>query len=206
MGYNVIVPNDAENIAERRTKGNGTMTENVTAPGQEENERKRQRSALLGSAAALLLKLVVFAVLLIIFFGYVFGVTMNTSVGMQPSFRRGDMLLYFRMANRFAADDVVLIRYEGDLLPERVIALPGDIVDVTEDGLLVNGACVKEPKAVGETLRVGGAVEYPLTVPEGKLFVLGDNREYAADSRAFGCVDAETICGQVVGLFRRHGL
>jgi len=41
-------------------------------------------------------------------------------------------------------------------------------------------------------------IEFPLVVPEGQLFVLGDNREYSCDSRNFGCIDKDNIEGKVV--------
>lgn len=167
---------------------------------------EKQKRSLNRNLQTLLIRLAAFAVLMVIMFGYVFGVTTNASVGMQPSFRQGDLLFFFRAEKSFATDDVVLIRYQGDLLPERVIAVAGDVVDITEKGLLVNGVKANEKNAAGETELLGTSVAFPLTVPEGQLFVLGDNRGSAADSRIFGCVEEKDVVGLVIGLFRRRGL
>ena len=87
---------------------------------------------------------------------------------------------------------------------ERVVAVAGDTVDITADGLMINGAIVQEPHAAGETTQFAEGVTFPLTVPQGQVFVLGDNREHATDSRIFGCIDIADIDGRVMGLFRRR--
>ncbi|MBQ5959765.1 MAG: signal peptidase I [Firmicutes bacterium] len=86
----------------------------------------------------------------------------------------------------------------------RIVAVAGDTVDIEAGGLIVNGAMVQEPRAVGETTSFVDAVTFPLTVPEGEVFVLGDNRPNATDSRIFGCVRIADIDGRLVGLFRRR--
>lgn len=182
------------------------MSEKTTVRARQESGKKGQSCPVLRALLTLLLKAAVFTVFLVILFGYVFGLITNADVGMQPSFRQGDLILFYRMADSFVSGDVVLIRCGDETKLERVIAVPGDIVNIDAEGLLLNGAQVRETNAEGETRRLGSAVSYPLIVPDGKLFVLGDNRENALDSRAFGCVDIGDVQGKVIGLFRRRGL
>ena len=96
--------------------------------------------------------------------------------------------------------DIVAFYYNNKILVKRVIAKPGDWVDIAEDGTVyVNSKEISEPyirvKAFGET-----NITLPYQVPESKLFVMGDNRDVSVDSRntAVGCVAEEQIVGKIV--------
>ncbi len=77
---------------------------------------------------------------------------------------------------------------------KRVIGLPGDVIDIRDGEVYVNG--VKELKAYVVGLTPGFSQEYPLMVPEGHLFVMGDNRGISKDSRSFGCIDFRSVDGK----------
>lgn len=189
-----------------REKGKCRMAKRVSETAGEVPEKKKQLRSLLNQILMLLLKLAVFAVMAVILFGYVFGLTRNSGLGMQPSFCDGDLVLFYRIAGTYSADEVVVVRYRGEKLLERVVAVAGDEVDITAYGLMINGAPIQEPDVWGETTQFEEGVSFPLRVPEGKVFVLADNREHATDSRVFGCVDTEDVYGRVIGLFRRRNL
>lgn len=96
--------------------------------------------------------------------------------------------------------DVIAFYYNNNILVKRVIANPGDWVDMDEDGdVYVNNVLTDEPylseKAYGET-----NIEFPYQVPEGRVFVMGDNRSVSIDSRntSIGCVAQEQIVGKIV--------
>ena len=163
-----------------------------------------KHSPLIRSLIALLLKLAIMALLAVVLLFYVFGLTRNMSLNMQPALQDGDLALYYRIVPQYTSGDVVVIRYQEHDLTERVIAVEGDTVDITDDGLVVNGSVVQEPNVLGETTQFEGGVTFPLTVPEGQVFLLGDNRPHATDSRVFGCVAEDDISGRVIGLFRRR--
>lgn len=82
---------------------------------------------------------------------------------------------------------------------KRVIAVPGDIIDIKEGYVTVNGEKLEESYIKGQTFE-RSEFFYPLTIPENKIFVLGDNRENSLDSRILGVIDYERIKGRV--LFR----
>ena len=70
----------------------------------------------------------------------------------------------------------MVIKQDGGRQIRRVAAVSGDVVDVTEEGLNVNGYQQQEADIYTETLPYKNGIEYPLTVGEGQIFVLGDNR------------------------------
>ena len=79
---------------------------------------------------------------------------------------------------------------------KRVIGVPGDVIDIHDGQVYVNGVKESGDYVLGTTPAFSG--EYPLTVPPGKLFVMGDNREISKDSRNFGCIDARSVEGKAV--------
>ena len=120
------------------------------------------------------------------------------SDAMTPTLQRGDVVVALKHAS-CSPGDIIAYNDQDKLMVRRVIALGGDTVQVTEDGaVLVNGRLLDEPYVQSPALGVCD-IDMPLTVPEGQLFVMGDQRETSVDSRstAVGCVAQEQIVGRV---------
>lgn len=118
---------------------------------------------------------------------------------MEPHLSEGDIVLSVKKGH-FDTGDVVAFYYNGKLLVKRVIAGPGDWVDIEEDGTVyVNGKELEEPylteKALGDT-----DIEYPYQVPDNRWFVMGDHRSISVDSRkkAIGPIAEEYVAGELV--------
>lgn len=167
-------------------------------------DKEKQKSIFFYKLLMLLLKFLIVAIVFFVLLNYVFGISRNQSLNMQPALQDGDLLFYFRIVNNYDADEIIVIHYQGKQMPERVIAVAGDTVDIDKDGLTVNGALVQEAKVYTETYQFEEGVTFPLTVPQGQVFVLGDNRPQATDSRIFGCISIDDIDGKLIGLFRRR--
>ncbi len=197
----------ALNNAKAEKKSNKTKTKksaDKTKIKKGSTKKKKKQIPLYRRVLSLLIKISIFALGLIIVFGYIFGLSRNQSLNMQPAFQDGDLILYLRTYNSYTANQTIVISYDDKTMLERVIAIAGDTVDITEKGLTINGGLVQESYAWGETTQFENGVTFPLTVPDGKIFVLGDNREHATDSRILGCIDENDVNGSVIGAFRRR--
>ena len=89
----------------------------------------------------------------------------------------------------------------GEYYVKRIIALEGDLIDIKDGTVYVNGAPLEETYIQGETHPQPGAVRYPFRLQKGQIFVMGDNREISMDSRSFGVVGR----GQIKGKLLFHG-
>jgi signal peptidase I len=100
---------------------------------------------------------------------------------------------WFRLRGPQRGDVVVFrISPNSDLLIKRVIGLPGDRIEIREGQVLINGELLDEPYLSQPTYGDYG----PADVPPLHIFVLGDNRGFSNDSRAFGPLSLESVIGR----------
>ena len=126
---------------------------------------------------------------------------------MAPRISAGDLLLYYRLENSWLAQDVIVFEKEGRQYTDRIVAVGGDTVEVTDDAqLIINGSYVAETNIYYSTPPYDSGVTYPLTLQEDEVFVLCDYREGARDSRSFGPVKRSEIRGKVITIIRRSEL
>ncbi len=153
----------------------------------------------------LVLKLLIFLVLIAVMIFFVFGIYRCSDNMMSPAFKDGDLAIYYRLQKEFQPSDTVIIEKDGETQIRRIIAKPGDSVEITADGLKINGYLQQETGIYTETLPYTEGISFPITLEENEYFVLGDNRSEAKDSRIYGAVKKEEIKGTVITLLRHRG-
>lgn len=118
---------------------------------------------------------------------------------MTPTLTGGEVVVSLK-GTGFQPGDIVAFYYDNKILVKRVIAGPGDWVDISEDGTVyVNEQELYEPYLVEKALGDCN-IELPYQVPESKIFVMGDHRSVSVDSRnsALGCVADDQVVGKLI--------
>ena len=127
---------------------------------------------------------------------------------MVPTLQDGDRLLVLNslLYDDYQYGDIVVLRKDTFLdepIVKRVIATAGQTVDIdfNTGSVYVDGALLKE-NYINELTYLEEGTEFPLTVPEGSIFVMGDNRNHSSDSRdsRLGTVDTRYVIGKAVFL------
>ena len=116
---------------------------------------------------------------------------------MAPTLVNGE-IIFLRQTKKVEPGDMIGFYYGGRILLKRVIGSGGDQIEIDSEGnVYVNGGMIDEPYLAEKSPGKCG-LEFPCEVPEGMVFVLGDNRAISIDSRirSIGCVEENQIVGK----------
>ena len=128
---------------------------------------------------------------------------------MRETLQNGDILLTVNrhLAGELKAGDIVVVKKEyfedGKPIVKRIIATEGQTVDIDfDEGVVYVDGQALEEDYINERTYLEEGTEFPLTVPEGSIFVMGDNRNRSSDSRDYrlGTVDTRYVIGKAVFL------
>jgi signal peptidase I len=192
---------------EQKEQAEKTVTAVKRTEATDGTERTPGILLVLKDLLFLFLKIACIALAFVLLFTFLFGLVRYQEPSMDPSIKDGDLVIFYRYTKSgYLPQDAVVLEYNGQKQVRRVVATAGDIVDITENGLVINGAHQQEPKIYQKTERYEDGVQCPLTVPEGEVFVLGDSRTGATDSRIYGCVKIEDTLGKVMTVLRRRNI
>jgi len=125
--------------------------------------------------------------------------------------RRGDIVVFDSPAEEDTGGGALPVRFIRGIFEamglarpaeeefiKRVIALPGETVDIRDGRVFVDGRELVEPYLDEGTVTTPSGVPLPVTVPDDHLWVMGDSRANSSDSRAFGPIDEESIVGRAI--------
>lgn len=118
---------------------------------------------------------------------------------MSPTLADGEYVILLQ-TKEVETGDIIGFHYGGEVLLKRIIGSGGDLIEIDPEGTVsVNGRELEETYLTEKSLGKC-QLEFPYQVPEGMLFVMGDNRIVSMDSRlrAIGCVEEAQIMGRVV--------
>lgn len=187
--------------------------------GKHSKKRQSTSRVVLGNALGFLsmLLVVVLACLFLRFF--VVGVYMVPSKSMEDTIQASDRVFSEKITLPLGGvepGDIVTFTkpqcvrnqdgsYSEETYVKRVIAVGGQVVDIRDGQVYVDGQLLDEPYLKDDSYTVALATPsywtnknpiYPYAVPEGQVWVMGDNRVHSADSRAFGPISVASISGK----------
>ena len=167
---------------------------------------RRQRRAVTRTGYISLTARILFLVVVVwLLLTQVFLIARSQGNDMFPSVKDGDVILAFRIQQTYFKNDLVVYQQDGKRQLGRIIASQGDIVALDDSGTFRVNGTVQTGEIIYPTYAKEGLI-YPYRVPEGHVFLLGDNRPQAIDSRDFGPVPMTQVEGKVITLLRRRGL
>ena len=146
----------------------------------------------------------VILVTVVVTYAVLYFVQISRVVGssMENTYHNGNVILVdqvFYKQGEANYNDIVVVRYpvsdDEDQIIKRVVGLPGDHLEMKNNHLYRNGELLKEDY-IKEPME--GNEDFSYDIPEGKVFVMGDNRNHSVDSRMIGYVDFdEDVVGRV---------
>ena len=182
----------------KKQNSNGTFTMLSSEAVQAELARVKYTERYKSTFRSTICVLIVVAAVTILIATTFMPVFRTYGDSMTPTLSEGDIVLALK-GNNFDTGDVVGLYVGNKLLIKRVIAGPGQWIDINEDGdISIDGEKQDEPyvteKALGDC-----NIELPFQVPDGRYFVMGDHRSTSLDSRntAVGCIADEQIVGRI---------
>lgn len=165
-------------------------------------EKKDSKKQVLGHLWKWITAAVLLAVLLLNVFTHIFQIVRYSGTGMEPGLKGGQTLV-IRKTQKVTQGDVIAFYYNNQILVRRVICTGGDQIEIDAQGVVsISGKPLEEPYLKSVTLGQCN-ITFPYHVRTGTVFVMGDNRLEAMDSRLeeIGTVPEDRIIGKVIFQF-----
>lgn len=167
-------------------------------------KKKKKKKTAAAFAVEFFIKVIITVVAVWILCTYVGGVYVNHGNSSYPMIKDGDLCITYRMGD-YREGEEIAYEYEKQIRFGRIAAMAGDVVEISNDFITVNGYNLLED-VVYPTTSEGSQITYPYTVPENCVFVLNDYRSDVSDSRSYGAIPLEDTNGKVVFVMRRRGI
>lgn len=174
-----------------------------------DERRARMENKWIAEILSWLKALLIALVVVLLFRHFLVTPSIVKGESMMPNLQDGDRIILSKISSIDRFDEIAFEAPDSnDNYVKRVIGVPGDTVEMRNDQLIINGKTYEEPylDEYKQFLNDGFTLTEDFTlesltgeekVPEGKYFVLGDNRQRSKDSRTFGFIDEESVIGDV---------
>lgn len=142
--------------------------------------------------------------LLYLLLTYVIGLNRISGNNMFPSMKDGDLGIFYLLDNYYSGDIVQYI-VDGKIKVGRIIAVPGQEVNITKDeGYTVDGYQPNEEIVYPTYQGEGSDIKYPVELKDEEYFIMNDFRTDTVDSREYGVIKKEQLKGKLIFLLRRR--
>ena len=153
----------------------------------------------------LIIKIVGSIILVTLVLVFVVGVHVNHTNDMVPALKDGDLIITYKLDKQMYSSLAIAYKNpNGKTQYGRVIGVPGDEINITEEGNYTINNNVTMENIYYNTFP-GENIEYPYTVPENSYFIMNDYRDNINDSRTYGAINIKDIEGPVFLDLRRRG-
>lgn len=149
---------------------------------------------------------VIIMILIVVCNLFVVGFMQASGESMEPTIHDGSFLIVQKAGYTPVRNDIVVAWNGRYPIVKRVVGLPGETVEITEDGkIMVDGKEYPNYFFVSAYIDNAGYVGREITLGEGEYFLIGDNRQNSKDSRMIGPVNRNKIFGKVIFVFDGDG-
>ncbi len=187
-----------------------SLVEPLTAPLSSDSlepaspSGRQKKKSIVSENAKILIKDILIALAIALALSFFFQQTVVRETSMEPTVSPNDYLILSRQAYTFGEiqrGDIIVFRSDlklddthYKLLIKRVIAVAGDTITIRDGNVYLNGELLDEPY-----IAEGGTDgNLSITVPTGRIFVMGDNRSVSVDSRTLGTIEVEDVVGKAI--------
>ena len=154
----------------------------------------------------LLVKIIIVESVIFILFFQIFGLARVKTNAMAPNMNGGDLAFFYHLDDNYEVDDVVTFINGDSRYFSRVVAKPGDTIDIKDGQIYVNNYPSDSIKVFTGELEGNDVVKYPYRLESDEVFVVNDNRDERFDSRALGAMKIKNIDGKVISIIRTRSI
>jgi len=182
-------------------KAEAVVAAKETKPAAKTKKRKKTSKDF---AIEFFIKVAITIAVVVVLCVFVVGIHVNHGNSSYPMLKDGDLVVTFKIGKLEAGEEIAY-KVDGQTRFGRIVAVGGDVVDISEEYIKVNDYGITED-VVYPTTSEGAKISFPYEVPEGTLFVMNDFRKDANDSRTYGAIPLKDCEGKVVLVLRRRGI